>query len=442
VEPERALGQYEVTESGLARTTASAPEYTSGPHRTASADWLELDVGNRAPLFVPGDASRLDLTSYHFGRTGAAFPSTRTPVHVELSGLDWNDGASLQLVTPNLGLSIHELETHFASPPVGGATSISGETIDWARAGAPLLDSSQGDVTWLAQMTTTRRELGGYYSVLTHAGVARGLTQVDGATATLAAKLAPVALDHTLDLRWRGTAYAALAAEAGPYTRAAAGPTLSLHTLPDAIAHNNAYHASLYQYLPSLVDFGPMDGRADFAQTIHYGNPFSTPANKWSEMVTMVYSMPVVIPHVGSMNAMLVQAVPVDAAARSVELAPAISPVRDVAINGASLAEPRTGVGRTPVITWSAPSLGTATTYSIEVEAIVRSGPGFMLRPVGTFMTNTTSLTLPAIDATSATSYVLTISAIATGDRDLATTPFLGTLPFASADYVTAQITP
>jgi hypothetical protein len=56
-------------------------------------------------------------------------------------------------------------------------------------------------------------------------------------------------------------------------------------------------------------------------------------------------------------------------------------------------------------------------------------------------VTTAPSLQLPELATASVESYVLTITAIRT-ERDLAKTPLRGTLPFASADFVTAQITP
>jgi hypothetical protein len=438
-EPARGPGQYEVTEADVARTSSTTPEYVTGPHATASKDWLAVQLGNQPPLYLPSSTD-VDLTSYHFGRTGAAFPTRRTPVRVELAGLDWHMGDSLQLVAPNVGLSINGFETLLASYPREGATTVAGETIDWARAGAPLLDGSKGDVAWVAQMSSKRLPTGGTYNVLTRAGQVP-VTLGDGAGSTLDASLASVAQDRRLELRWKGSAFAALAAEAGPYTRPAGSPGLAIRTLPEAVAMNNSFHRSAYAYLPTLVDFGPVRGTEDFASTVDYGNPFAGRGN-WSELVTMVYPMPVSIPHVGGTHALIVQAMPVDALAGGGEIAPAISPVRNVAINGARLDAPQVGVGHTPTVTWEAPAIGTATSYAVTVQAIVRTGAGHALSPVGTFVTTEPSLRLPELATASVESYVLTITAISTGDRDLARTPLRGTLPFASADFVTAQITP
>ncbi len=154
------------------------------------------------------------------------------------------------------------------------------------------------------------------------------------------------------------------------------------------------------------------------------------------DFVAMVYSMPVSVPDVGGTHAYMIQAMPVGAT----EMAPMISPVRNVRVNGDSAAVARTGVGRSPTVSWDAPSLGTASSYAVTIQPIVRDGAGFRIVAASTFRTTGTSIKLPAF-ATGAGSYVLTVTAISSGDRDLTQRPLIGSLPYASADYVTAQIT-
>ncbi|HVK77669.1 MAG TPA: hypothetical protein VM734_30400 [Kofleriaceae bacterium] len=410
---------------------------------TDAPGWMELKVGD-GRLFVPQAPRAPDPSLYHFGRADLQFPTTATPVAVELSGLGpWQDGDSLQLVSPNVGLAIAGVETHFATPGAG-ATTIRGQALDWKHAFSPLIDRARGDTTtWVAQMSNRRADAGSYYSVLTRAGVAADFTVSDGRASTLTATLAPVAQDRTLDLHWRGSEFAAMASQAGPGTRPAGAPALSIRALPDALARNNSYFESLYLYLPSLVDVGPVRGSDDLDQPLVYGNPFTTKGVRWTELVTMVYPMPVVIAGVGTTHAMMISATPVDAlAGAGGVLAPAISPVRNVKVDGRSVEVAQAGVGSSPMITWDAPAVGTATGYAVAVHAIERAGGGMRLATLARFNTRTTSLALPAAVVTSASAYVLTITAISSPGADLTAKPFVGSLPYASTDYVTAPISP
>lgn len=426
--------RYDVTEHGVVATTSdpSAPQALA----TESPDWLSVDDHT----YVPKRDTPPDLSSYHFGRSGLVYPSAPTPVDVELGGLAWNQGDSLQLVSPNVGLSIHQLETPFAYPPQG-AHSITGQRFDWARAGSPLIDSGQGDTTFVAQMSSMSSASGTPYSVLTRAGIADKFTTVEGGAATLHATLAEIAATKTFAFRWSGTAYAALASQAGPGARPGAAPALAIRTIPQALVPNNRFFTRMYMYLPSLVDFGPVRGGEDYDEVVSYGNPFATKTVPWSEFVTMVYAMPVRIDHVGTVHALAIQATPVDEL-RDGTLAPVLAPVRDVRIDGAPATSALHGVGTSPTITWDPPALGTATNYEVTVQAIVRdpNGTGLIIRRAGTFVTSSTSLVLPAFATRGLDSYALTITAISSRGRDLAAKPFLGALPYASVDYVTSQI--
>jgi hypothetical protein len=396
--------------------------------RDVGAGWVEARVGQHVPIYAPEGA---DFTTHHFGRTDVEFPTGPTRVGVELAGLDWGDGDSLELVSPGVGLSIHGLEAHFAYP-VAGSTTITGQALDWSQAGAPLV---HGDTTWIAQMSTHTAMSGTYYSVLARAGTANGLAIADGQPTTLRATLAPVHPDRSLELRWNGSEFAELATQVAANARPAAAPALAIRTLPASVADNNSYFDSMYMYLPSLVDFGPVRGTDDFAQPIEYGNPFSTSADPWRDFVTMVYAMPVQVPHVGVTHALVVEAVPVDALAKDGVIRPMLGPVHDVKVNGRSAAEPLTGVGASPTVSWDPPTLGTPTSYSITVQAIDGHGG---LTPVSQVVTRGTSVTLPA--TATAASYLMTVTAIASPGRDLSATPFAGTLPFASTDYITTPI--
>lgn len=433
--------QYDVTESGIVATPLDPSDGQFEEPVQVSPDWLEIRVGrDRQAIYVPKSDTPPDLSYFHFGRSKVEIPLRETPVDVQLSGLDWRAGDSLQLVSPNLGLAIHDFQIHLAYPS-HGVKEVSGQRMDWLHAQAPLVDASQGDRTWIAQMSVTPLASGSHYIALTRAGVTDKFSvSAEGHATKLAATLQPVPRDRTFTLRWRGRAFAALVAEAGPHARQAATPALAIRTLPQALVENNNFYQRHYMYLPSVVDFGPLRADADVTETIRYGNPFATSSTKWRELVSVVYSMPVVIPGGGVTHARLVQATPIADAAG--ELAPAISPVRNVRIDGRPANVAQASTGRSPTVSWDAPRLGRPSTYAITIRPIARMGTGSTVMTAGTFYTASTSITIPerALDGVNA--YVLAVTAISANGRDLATTPFLASLPFASADYITAKITP
>lgn len=457
--------QHHVTENGIVDqprdlSTTTVQSYPGPASRTQGVGapdgsfdvavegtpaWVELTLDGER-LFLPGNARAPDVGAYTLGRADVQFPAANTSVAFDLSGLGaWQPTDSLQIVSPNVGLTMAGPEGGFTAPPRTGATAIRGQTLDWKANLAPIIDAAKGDTTWVTQMTSTASDARSYYSTLVRAGVARGFTLRDGQPATLSATLAPVALDRTLTLHWKGSEFAALALQAGPGARPGAAPALSIKTLPDALARHNSFFRTSYLGLPSLVDFGPIPGSADHDQAIKYGNPFSSSGAAWTEFVTMTYAAPVRIPTpqgIGMVSAMMVAALPVSSLAATGVIAPSISPVRRAQIEGQALDLPRTAVGTSPTITWEAPVLGTATSYAVVVHGVETSKAGVNVTRLATFHTNATSLQLPEGVLTPGSSYVLTITAISAKGADLTSRPLVGTLPYASADYVTARFTP
>ncbi len=363
----------------------------------------------------------------HFGRGDPARPGRATPVALEVTGLGaWGDGDSLQLVSPDTGTTLAGLEANLAVSPGRGSTTITGQQLDWTKLQAPLIEA--GDTTYVTQLI----QHAGYAS-LGRAGIAAGFALRDGAPGKLAVQLAPVAEDRAIALRYQGRAFARLAAEAGPGARPAAMAQIAVHALPEPLAHHNDFAATLYQGLPALAVVGPQLAGDDAELAIAYGNPFATGGAAWTDVVTVVYPMTVPVTTASgasSLPARIVVAMPASALANA-DLAPAISPVRDVVINDLSLAVDQAGLGAAPTIAWRAPAVGHATDYAIEVRAVEAGALGVELPVVATLHTRATRIQLPASVAPGKP-YVLTITAIAAPAGD--------TLPYASADFVTAQL--
>lgn len=435
--------------------------------------------------------ARGDHDVYQLGRADTQLSKLDTYITMNLTGMSpWAVGDSLQIVSPNTALVMGGPENEFASYPAAGDTAVRGQTLNWRTAFAPVIDAAKGDSTIVTQLVSTgagsRR-----YSAIARAGTAHGFTVHDGHPGTLAAVLSPVAADRELTLGWKGRAFAALAGDVGPGARAAAAGTVAISALPDVLARNNAYYATYYTGLPNLVSFAPLPGASDVDVAVRYGNPFATLGARWTELVTVVYSYIVPITTdagVTTMPARAVVAMPVDALEAG-SLAPAISPVRNVQINQQAFDSGRTGVGPSPTISWQAPAIGTPTTYVVSLGEVggkgalrgsarpnevgssgafapnevgstgafranevgsngafapneVGSTGAFGAQTAGTFVTKSTSLEIPRGSLIAGTTYVVMITAIAAPSADLTKQPYVATLPFASADHITATFTP
>lgn len=347
---------------------------------------------------------------------GSAPATQDTAVSFNLSGLSaWSDGDSLQLVSRHRGVVLSAIEGQLAAPPPRGATTVAGSELNWKHTSAPLLDAASGDPLLLTQQVAATSN-GRVYTALARAGAVAGLTLRDGRSASLATSLVPLER-AALVLRWRGAAFAALTAEAGPDAEPAGAATVAISARPEGREgpDGSDLAAEIYAGLPALVTFAPLPG-VDLDQEVAYANPFPQLGGTWSELATVVYSASVPVPTqwgVGAVPARMVAALPVAALRASGELAPQLSPVREVAREGRALS-------------WKAPALGVPTGYSIEVSAVSGDAQGVRIAPAARLATKGTAIELPAL---AAGTYVVTITALSSGKGGA----------FAAADHVTAQ---
>src|SRR5262245_4330498 len=112
--------QYDVTDEGVMRTALDPSGGQFEEPVQVSADWWQIRLGaGRQAMYLTRTDTPPDLSYYHFGRSGLQFPTRPTMVDLAIDGLDWHTGDSLQLVSPNVGTSIHDFEIHVAYPAEG-----------------------------------------------------------------------------------------------------------------------------------------------------------------------------------------------------------------------------------------------------------------------------------------------------------------------------------
>nr|HEX4313168.1 hypothetical protein [Kofleriaceae bacterium] len=389
-----------------------------------STAWTELTIDGQR-VFVPAAAGSSTPPVVQF------FAQSATPVSLEVTGLEpWQAGDSLQVVSPNVALDVTSPDE-----PAAGATASTGSRVDWQR--HRMIDAARGDVTWVTQSREVATPTSHYRS-LVRAGAAKSFAVSDGKPATLTVELAPLAQDKQLALHWKGMEFAALAAQAGPDATAAAAPDIEIKAVATTIVATDPFQGSYFTDVASLVALGPISGAADDDENVTYGDPYGS---GYDEVVTATYAIPVPVPTpqgVGTVQAMMVSATPTSALAGGV-IAPVVTPVQAVTIGGQPANQPRTGVGVVPTLAWTAPATGTVTGYAVTVRAIATSATGVDIATVATIYTPDRSLAIPCNLLTAGGSYVFTITAIAAPGQS---TPTAGVVPYASADYVTAEVSP
>ena len=98
----------------------------------------------------------------------------------------------------------------------------------------------------------------------------------------------------------------------------------------------------------------------------------------------------------------------------SVTLRPAVSPVRNLTLDGVPAATARSGVGTTPVLAWDAPVRGTPTSYSVRVYhySVSASGSSLLNRTLAAqVITQSRSLRIPAGVLVAGETYVFIVTA-------------------------------
>jgi hypothetical protein len=383
-----------------------------------------LDVGG---LLVFSSARVLDL-----GRELSGRPSGTLAFGASVAGtvanLDpWQSFDALQWYCPNAAGSA----ANPSPTPAVGATSLTqSEVAPWAGS---LVDSTQGDVLYLTQLSygtvgTTAASL-----TLTRFGAFPNETMTNGATLSASGPLSMVSANASTSISLKASQFAPLAGQVNP-SAISNGAAFTVLTAPGAGAAGVfGDAASLYELYAGNTDIDL--GSAAFA------NPFSA---AWgivdyvgANFIVKYTASGATSPY--SANGSVFQTFLPPAGTPTVT--PALSPVQSPSIGGQPLTSVQTGVGLTPTIGWSAPTTGTPNAYHVIVFALASSGGATTFTQQAEIVTTTTSVVLPPGLLTSGGQYVLEISAVAS-PIDASTQPFRLSPTWAQADFLSAIMTP
>jgi hypothetical protein len=123
-------------------------------------------------------------------------------------------------------------------------------------------------------------------------------------------------------------------------------------------------------------------------------------------------------------------------------ITPVIGPPKSPRINGASAFTAQTGVGLQPTISWSAPALGTATSYIIDVQATTPCGLSGQIAGFSAVIHNGTSFKVPSGILKSGFAYRATITARQAAWDTVDAGPFRKGSPRHVAQCVTTTFVP
>src|SRR5258708_17239585 len=214
------------------------------------------------------------------------------------------------------------------------------------------------------------------------------VTVSDGTTSTLMASLVETPMTGWLRADVRGSEFAALAPEVNPSARPTQDPFGNLGFSIFAVPHSVQYPDRPASSTSSLFYFQSV---TPTSTNFDYGT-FNYPQfhdSLWTEYRQLLYcfdvtlrapgtKMPIELPCFASVySAVPMSPPPTD------PMSPVLGPPTAPLINGEDAFAPHAGVGLQPVISWSPPDLGTATSYFVSIYSLspVEEGERFASAP-------------------------------------------------------------
>jgi hypothetical protein len=410
--------------------------------------YLTLDFVN----WYVGSQRTWDLGSYVFGRANVLTASPGTSLFIDAGSMTpWQATDDLQLISEGAGLTEGSFLQAMAFQVVGavdaGATTFQ-QTFDYSLFLSTLNNVSAGliaagDQTYLTHLSTQAASPSVFYAAsLVDALSTNTLTIPDVSTATLQQRFTTLAGDAgTLSATLKRSQYMALVNGMNP-----ASPTVGLYTYLDAFPETTQY--GFFAGAPDLVEVSvaPADvdgGQTDVALAYAFRNPYPS---TWPLVAatSLTNTVTITLPGTDAGVGITAMVGTAQAYVPGATLAPIVGPVTQPMINSQSLFDPATLNGNdSPTLSWSAPTVGTATAYQVLLQPVV-SACG---TPV-VFDTSDTRITIPAVNSASnfppvfvpGCPYVALIRANAYPTAP--TGPNYGTLPLGYADVVSGIIMP
>lgn len=375
------------------------------------------------PLYFELTTRSVDLGTDAVGRPGWTAGASSTPATFSLTGLSpWGPSGRLELVSTGA-----RVDAVIPAAPLAGATA--GDFIlDFKGLPLPVA----GDLGWVLQHETTI--VGGEVveAVVRSAPVALSASLGDGQAVTW-----PVALgtppQGSIGVDVRRSEFAALLPDVQPGGAATLSTiTVTVRAVPRAWGAISSVSAELLR-----ARLPPADANLG---TLSYGRPFPS----WfMELRDVEWTVGWQVPAAFGASAVsgwdIGQRVETVGSAPA-NIAPALGPARLPRIGGQDAAQPQSGVGLTPTLSWSPPSLGAPTGFAVSlIELPAVAGTGTTQR--AWFSVAGTSLALPPGVLAAGKVYVATVYTVREPNRDPAA-PLRVAVPFEFTPMITAPFTP
>ncbi|MDC0714593.1 hypothetical protein POL68_39460 [Stigmatella sp. ncwal1] len=378
---------------------------------------------------------QLDLDEYVLGREGVVTVTAGLPVTMTVEGLAPLDARpNFEMVAPNAGAAgLIVLE----SEPPAGSTQLTGQPGHYRSSFGrqEVIDETRGDRLYVLQSQSNTSGDLNYRSITRALSLTQTTFQTNGQATPLAGTFQPVAMkEATVD--WRRSSFevhrAAVHPLAVPLGTSSVRHTLILAPAPGGVAQG------VVGYAGELLSGSILAASQDVKATVVYGDPY--PAT-WGVVANVVhrYQLPLRLRGTtGTVGASLVDQAELQAfLSRPVEAR--LSPPTRLQVDGRDAQQEHDLTSRTPLLTWEAPSVGTANVYDVRIFRLYKESgePDFTYtETVATLLTAQRQVRIPPGVLQPEQAYVVRIGAMLTPGVDLTRSPYqLNTL----VDYAVAE---
>ena len=365
------------------------------------------------------NATKVNLDSNNGYRSTIVAADSNTQWTFNLANLNaWQSTDVFEIACPN-NLSFESTFDYLYGGVTDGAMAFTG-TYPYV---GNLSAASQKDVYYTAQLVT--QDIHGYpMPALARYYAVPKFTQAQDSNTSINGTLKTIAQTKTLEGNANGADLATQALAVNPGATLL-DTTFALDVYPGSLAKGfitDTPDLIWYQGYPG----GPPEitGNGDIGP-IAYGNPY--PAG-WSLFVIYEYDAATYYTAPGATNshALVTNAygyTPTLPSSTS-PIAPLVGVAQTPSVNGNSFFANQSGVGLTPTLAWSAPSVGTATFYRVRVYQLINNNGNTRMPIIATLNTQGTSLQMPPGLLAAGQAYVFLINARYTSGLNFAKNPY------------------
>lgn len=305
-----------------------------------------------------------------------------------------------------------------------------------------LSDASQGDQYEMIQLSTQTVD-GLPFTGAARVFVPAKFTQAQGSDTKFKGTLATLAQINDFEANINGADLTTQALAANPGATLV-GTNIVLDAYPGSLAHGErtatpdlvGYNLSYYTSSPNITT------NADFG-TVTYGNPFP---DTWPLFDIYFWSAITYYTAPGATNSYplftFVEGYNTALPTSTSPMKPLVGVVSNPTINGQNFFSEQTGVGLTPTLQWSPPSVGQATFYEVDIIQLSNSGGNTSQTAFSSVRTPRTALTIPRGMLRAGQGYAFVIRSWYIPGLNFAKTPFMSGPVSAFTDVISGLMQP